>query len=58
MSGIAVPFHIHSTKNISQCAEGDYMYLRVKFLRPGAAMGLHEGRSYHQPDAAFVKEIT
>ncbi|XP_012226893.1 FACT complex subunit spt16 isoform X2 [Linepithema humile] len=58
VSGIPVPFHISTIKNISQSVEGDYTYLRINFFHPGATMGRNEGGSYPQPDATFVKEVT
>jgi len=58
ISGIPVPFHISTIKNISQSVEGDYTYLRINFFHPGATMGRNEGGSYPQPDATFVKEVT
>uniref|UniRef100_A0AAY4BU75 FACT complex subunit n=1 Tax=Denticeps clupeoides TaxID=299321 RepID=A0AAY4BU75_9TELE len=56
--GIATPFHIATIKNISMSVEGDYTYLRINFYVPGSSLGRHEGNTFPNPDATFVKEIT
>ncbi|CAG0881437.1 unnamed protein product [Darwinula stevensoni] len=56
--GIPTAFHISTIRNISQSVEGDYMYLRINFFHPGAALGKNEGAMFPQPSATFLKEIT
>ncbi|XP_023688342.1 FACT complex subunit SPT16 [Paramormyrops kingsleyae] len=56
--GIPTPFHIATIKNISMSVEGDYTYLRINFYVPGSSLGRHEGNTFPNPDATFVKEIT
>ncbi|OQV21600.1 FACT complex subunit spt16 [Hypsibius exemplaris] len=57
--GEPVPFHISIIKSVAQSVEGDYTYLRINFLHPGApVMGGQEKHVFSHPEAQFLKELT
>eukprot|EP00118_Oscarella_pearsei_P025297 m.307942 g.307942 ORF g.307942 m.307942 type:complete len:566 (+) comp43069_c0_seq1:257-1954(+) len=58
IAGVPTPFHISSVKNISKSEEGDYSYLRINFFYPASTFGRIDGRSFSNPDATYLKELT
>lgn len=56
--GFAVPFHIHTLKNVSKSDEGDFTYLRFNFIAPGQIAGRKEDVPFEDPDATFVRSIS
>lgn len=56
--GFAVPFHIHTLKNLSKSDEGEWTYLRFNFISPGQILGKKEDQPFEDPDATFVRNMT
>ncbi len=56
--GFAVPFHIHTIKNVSKSEEGEWTSLRFNFITPGQILGKKEDQPFEDPDATFVRSMT
>lgn len=64
ISGVPVPFHISTIKNLSSSVEGDFTYLRINFFNPGVQVNRIGGPTasnegtYQNQDCVFIKEVT
>mmetsp|Transcript_2232 Transcript_2232/g.3562 ORF Transcript_2232/g.3562 Transcript_2232/m.3562 type:complete len:816 (-) Transcript_2232:34-2481(-) len=59
--GQIVPFHVSTIKNVSKNEEGQYFFLRINFVHPGA--GIIKDASYtlpelKEPNSFYIKELT
>jgi len=61
MHGQIVPFHVSTIKNVSKNEEGNYFYLRINFIHPGAGIIKEGGYTLPElkgPNSFYVKELT
>ncbi|KAK9466335.1 FACT complex subunit-domain-containing protein [Lipomyces arxii] len=56
--GRPVPFHISTLKNASKNDEGDYVYIRLNFVTPGAGIGKKDDLPFEDASAQFVQSLT
>ena len=56
--GRPVPFHIHTVKNASTTAEGEFTSLRINFLSPGQGVGRRDDQPFEDATANFIRSLT
>lgn len=59
INGMAVPFHIHTIKNVTKSEEGDYAYLRINLNSPGRSVAKKDNpQIFEDVTANYLRGIT